>query len=151
MKVIINFRDPRAIFSSRKRLPFDTKPNELLASVCTESGKLAEISNNTVYFQINKTCNAYENFLTKYKKIARNVLLLRYEDFALHPWTTAQKVYEFLGLTIDASLRKWLESRRTDSDDNNPYSTHRNSSDAAFSWRKKITLSEATSIQSICR
>ena len=62
----------------------------------------------------------------------------------------ASQVYSFLGVEMHQSVRSWIESRFADKPDNNPYSTHRNSTHAATKWRNDMLFSDVTSVQLMC-
>lgn len=57
------------------------------------------------------TCNAY-NDISDYFNTAdrKRFLFIRYEDMANDQQKIAKRVYDFLGLKISPSLRKWLEN-----------------------------------------
>ena len=62
----------------------------------------------------------------------------------------AIQIYAFLGVKMHPSLQSWIKSRLGDKTDNNPYSTHRNSTKAATHWRTDISFSEVKDIQLMC-
>ena len=81
---------------------------------------------------------------------SENVFQFRYEDYAADQMKIASQVYSFLGVEMHQSVRSWIESRLADKTDNNPYSTHRNSTNAATKWRNNIPFTDVTNIQLLC-
>ena len=57
------------------------------------------------------TCNAYNDISDYFNTVDRKrFLFIRYEDMANDQQKIAKRVYDFLGLKISPSLRKWLEN-----------------------------------------
>ncbi|XP_077981797.1 carbohydrate sulfotransferase 1-like [Glandiceps talaboti] len=64
--------------------------------------------------------------------------LLRYEDLAHNPISTAQRVYEFLGLDLPETVASWLREN-TDHRAGNMYSTTRDSDETAQAWKSSLS------------
>ena len=81
------------------------------------------------------------------------MLFVRYENMALEPEQTAWSIHRFLGLPVHASALSWIDRHKNDQSDNNPYSTQRNSTEAATGWRLRMPFADVKKIQDmpVCR
>ena len=117
IKKIVLFRDPRGIYSSRKKVEKNS------------------------FESVRKTCENYKNSL-KFKGNVRNVLYVRYEDMAADKMKMAKKIYKFIEQPLPTEVINWIKKSEKKKSDGDRYSTNRNSTLTMTAWRNKISFQE---------
>ncbi|XP_076437281.1 carbohydrate sulfotransferase 1-like isoform X2 [Babylonia areolata] len=81
------------------------------------------------------------------------VKILRYETLAASPLKVSEEVYTFLGLSFTSQVKAFIYNRTmAGHKPNHAYGTLRsNSTEAAYSWRSKISLQAAQAIDGNCK
>ena len=135
IKVVYLTRDPRGIVSSRWSLDWCN------GTECSDPNVLChEMSEDLKIFDELQIQNP------------SNFIKVRYEDISLNPENESRKLFKFLKLPFSASVQRFLKThtvgRRTD--DNNPYSTRRNTTAMANSWRERFTYKQVVDVQKSC-
>jgi len=133
VKTIVLFRDPRGMFSSRKRM------------LGAEFG--AQFGIDAAQKSISKTCH---HFVESFKYLDNtNFLFLRYEDMSMDPITTAIKVYDFISQPLPMKLFQWIRDSANVkvSEQGRGYGTVKNSKQTMNAWRQKITFDEVKFVQ----
>ena len=132
--VIHLMRDPRGMINSMKRIhfePLQKRPESYISSLCRR-----------LHLQLNYT---EKHMIFK----IRRYILLRYEDIALSPINQTHKLYKFLDLKVPKTVTNWIEtSTKVNKTSGKAFSTKRNSSRAAQSWRNTLSWNEVNDIQS---
>lgn len=77
-------------------------------------------------------------------------LIIRYEDLALHPMETAEKIYKFADMPFLPEVKKWITDNTRSSSGKNPYSTNRNSAETMERWRKDLSFEQVKQVQKVC-
>ncbi|XP_035227393.1 carbohydrate sulfotransferase 1-like [Stegodyphus dumicola] len=135
IKVVYLTRDPRGIVSSRWSLDWCN------GTECSDSGVLCH-----------EMLEDIEIFDSLQEQQPSNFIKVRYEDLSLNPQLESQKLFKFLKLPFSPSVQRFLKThtvgRRTD--DKNPYSTRRNTTAMAFSWRERFTYKQVMDVQASC-
>lgn len=137
LRFIYLVRDPRGLYSSRRDLAWCNGTQSCIepASYCGDMRKDLTVA------------------LWLRKHYPDRFLAVRYEDVALDPKRETHRVLDFLKLTYNAKLERFIESHtqpRIGEDLGGPYSTKRNSKKAAFSWRRKLSPHEVDAVESVC-
>lgn len=135
VKVVYLTRDPRGIVSSRWTLDW---------------------CNGTECSDPNVLCHEMSEDIKIFKELQKenpsDFIKMRYEDISLNPEAESRKLFNFLNLPFSTSVQRFLKThtvgRRTD--DNNPYSTRRNTTAMAFSWRERFTYDQVLDVQESC-
>lgn len=83
----------------------------------------------------------------------RQLLQLRYEDFAESPLQHTENIYNFLGVDLPAKVKKWVqENTNAQAQDSWSLGTARtNSSEAAYKWRKNIAWDLTLAMDDMCK
>lgn len=87
--------------------------------------------------------------------LAGKYMRIRHEDFATRPVETTQKVYDFVGINMNPSVKAWLLNA-TSSQNNVMLSsidgqgTRRNAAHVASAWRKLLSREEVRAVQNQC-
>jgi hypothetical protein len=142
IKVIYYVRDPRALAMGRK--------NRKLMSRSAKGNvtKEAELLCKTML-------NDYRVFRQIIAEHPNSVLLTRYEDVAKYPKFYLEKIYRWLGSEpIPSTLsQKWMMKfhAETENLDYNMSIYRKNSTEAAFAWRKLIKPYTLKSMNDICQ
>ena len=146
VKTIYLVRDPRGVFMSRTPFLME-KYNVTNLDILY-----------TVHYreEMRKHCR---NIVQDYEFIKANthfipdiLFLVRYEDVAYHPKEMTAQIYSFLGFNRTEALNKWLNrATSSNSEITNPYSTQRQSTEVAESWKKTISVNLLQMIQNDCR
>ena len=68
----------------------------------------------------------------------------------MNPIDNAKDMLHFFGFTFHEQVAKFLESHTKKREEDNPYSTFRESKSAPFAWREKHSKAEVLKIQSKC-
>lgn len=135
VKVVHLVRDPRGIMNSRKVLDWCNETS------CMDSKEL---------------CKEMQNDLAIYQKMRqehpKSFVQVRYEDLALNSSAEVRALYKALGLPFTSVVQRYIQSHThaNANEINNPYSTRRNSSVAAFEWKHKLTFKTVEAIQNEC-
>lgn len=136
IKVVYLTRDPRGIVSSRWSLDWCN------GTECSDS--------NVLCHEMNEDLKVFEDMQ---REKPSNFIKVRYEDISLNPEAESRKLFKFLHLPFTTSVQRFLKThtvgRRTD--DSNPYSTRRNTTAMAFSWRERFTFKQVTNVQLSCK
>lgn len=136
IKVVYLTRDPRGIVSSRWSLDWCN------GTECSDPSVLChEMSEDLKIFEELRNLKP-DNFIK-----------VRYEDITLNPESESRKLFKFLKLPFSTIVQRFLKThtvgRRTD--DSNPYSTRRNTTSMAFSWRERFTFKQVVGVQQPCQ
>lgn len=135
IKVVYLTRDPRGIVSSRWSLDWCN------GTECSDT--------NVLCHEMSEDLKIFDELQ---KQNPSNFIKVRYEDVSLNPETESRKLFKFLKLPFSTSVQRFLKThtvgRRTD--DNNPYSTRRNTTAMANSWRERFTYKQVVDVQNIC-
>ena len=138
LKIVYLIRDPRGTLTSQKRVFGNFKWENVgnySASYCrTVLEDLGEIG---------KLIDQYPS----------RVKVFRYENLAESPLQLSEQLYRFLGLNYTTAVRTFVFNKTmAGKTQRNAYGTSRsNSTKAAYSWRKDLTLSAAQTIDQNCR
>ena len=140
-KIIYLVRDPRGLINSR----------------------LQVISEKNCPDCVMKVCDEWNDFLNKKDTIYKywkNLMIIRYEDFAVNPETWMQKIYEFIGIEAHIDIHSYLEaivkselgelsqySKLTHFVD---YSVVRNPKKRAFNWVNELPWRIIDKVQQHC-
>ena len=87
-------------------------------------------------------------------KVSQNIHLVRFEDFASHPWKASKKILNFLGLSPNTYTYTFLQTHMANAKGQgrgahildtvvNPWAAVRN-------WRHRIKMPAVSSIQAEC-
>ena len=78
--------------------------------------------------------------------------IVRYEDMAHDPIRITKDIYDFVGLDLSEDIVQWVRENTNTTEDKGmqTFSTHKNSSATASSWRQFLTYKEVLSVQKIC-
>lgn len=135
IKVVYLTRDPRGIVSSRWTLDWCN------GTECSDP--------NVLCHEMSEDLKIFDQLQ---KEKPSNFIKVRYEDITLNPEIESRKLFKFLQLPFSTSVQRFLKThtvgRRTD--DNNPYSTRRNTTSMAFSWRERFTYKQVIDVQQSC-
>lgn len=134
-KVVYLARDPRGIISSRRTLDWCTDTQ------CSDP-----------HFLCREMMDDLEVFNELQETEPDKFIQVLYEDIALYPEREAKRLFQFLGLPFSVSVQRFLRTHTTarKTDGLNPYSTRRNSSSMAFSWRSRLSFPQVNLIQATC-
>ena len=133
LKIISLFRDPRAVHLSQ--------------------AQYFKMSNATLLCTALNSCAVdAKRLLEKYPK---NFHLLRYEDFASHPWKVSQRLLDFLGLRANIKTDTFIHTHMTDvkgkSRGKNVFDTVMKSSAAVSNWRHRTRMPQVRNVQAQCQ
>ena len=79
------------------------------------------------------------------------IYVVRYEDMCIHPHATITRLLNFLDLSGNTFIEKFIDQHTTVEQRNgNPYSTRRDSKYTAFKWTKLLKSEEISGIQKVC-
>ncbi|XP_066969768.1 carbohydrate sulfotransferase 1-like [Macrobrachium rosenbergii] len=109
-----------------------------------------------------QAANQDAHFAKQYSKhFPKNFMIVRYEDLALNPYRVTREIFEFLNLPLVTELAVYIEEhttkqgQRTESGDSYTYaalfSTYRNSTATATSWRQSMAFGKVKEVQGHCR
>jgi len=136
LRVLHLVRDPRGSFASRRKLAWCNFAD------CNDTATVC----NHLQRDLRMAQLLRKEFPDRYR-------LVRYEDIATSPKETLRPLLRFAGLDPTASsVDHFLDSHtQHQKKKTNAYSTYKESSDVAFSWRKSSEFSVVEKIQSACR
>ncbi|CAL1283127.1 unnamed protein product [Larinioides sclopetarius] len=149
LKIIYLARDPRGSINSRtkfpvsqwcKRDPMCINPNHFCSALGVDLRVICTLS----------------------KERPEDFMVLRYEDLSIDPFATTTRLVEFLGLqSIPQDTQAFLNSHTSVIGNvrekyrpqglDYPYSTFRNSSVTAMSWRSQMSFKRVTLLQTTCQ
>lgn len=146
VKVVHLVRDPRATTSSRFRST---------AGLVRHIHHFDEISKDI--------CNRmYHNVVFANQRLIQQVpnkfMRIRYEDLALDPIYTIEKVYDLIGRPLTAEVRQWVQQATTAKSKeasqarvpSDAFGTRRNSSATVEAWRQWMSPSESRVVEKNC-
>ncbi|XP_072034726.1 carbohydrate sulfotransferase 1-like [Amphiura filiformis] len=173
VKVIHLIRDPRGTANSRKKYYNDMlnsrRPQRLDRTVDRSMKALGLLDREPhVPYKVN-TIESLCQWMRDTVGIATDrpewlkgrYKMVRYEDMASDPLRIARDIYSFVGLDLPDNIVQWVKEN-TDVDNSDPsekllaargggvFSTHKNSTKTASSWRKYLGLDEVKEVQRIC-
>ncbi|XP_051885215.1 carbohydrate sulfotransferase 1 isoform X2 [Pristis pectinata] len=150
LKVIQLVRDPRGILASR----IDTFPDSFRAwKIWRNSGRKPY---NLDASHLSATCGDFlrsaATGLARPGWLKGRYMLVRYEDLAREPEKKTREIYRFLGVSLDANVRRWIlnNTRGAGASGNHKYATVRDSAATAEGWRLKLTFDMVELVQDIC-
>ncbi|KAG8199683.1 hypothetical protein JTE90_022133 [Oedothorax gibbosus] len=149
LKIIYLMRDPRGSINSRMKFPVSMwcKKDPMCSNPKYYCDSLAE--------DMKVACGLL-------KDRPEDFLIIRYEDLALDPFGTTDRLVKFLGMpsmprdveiflkTHTSVIGSVREKYRTQGVDY-AYSTFRNSSITAMSWRQQMSFKRVTQLQNYCQ
>lgn len=135
VKVVHLVRDPRAIFYSRKRVPWCN-------ATCISVKSLCE--------QMRGDLNAFEEFV---RDFPGSGLRVKYEDFVQNIPTSVEKLFSQLGQSFTEDVRTFIRtrsSRLTRKDLWDLHSTKRNPSRTISKWKFLLKGVDIVEVQGAC-
>ncbi|KAM9463040.1 carbohydrate sulfotransferase 3-like [Clarias gariepinus] len=150
LKVIHLVRDPRAILASRM-MTFAQDDEEWRKM--TEDGDITEDDNKIggLRDQCESIRMAAEVGLKRPPWLNGRYMLVRFEDIALFPMRKAAEMYQFTGIPFTDQVKEWLlQNTQTPDNEDDMYSTKRNSSQQAEKWRFNLPLKYVKIVQKVC-
>ena len=138
LRLLYLVRDPRGAISSQKRVfgnfRWENVGNFSAAYCRTFREDLAELG---------RAMDLYPGRLK----------VLRYESLAQSPMEVSEELFRFLGLNFTPSVREFVFNKTMAGQrSKNAYGTsRRNSTEAAYSWRRRVTLAAVRAIDENCR
>jgi len=151
-KIIYLVRDPRGITSSRFNIVdnnWNTEADKKLNGLCSHFHKFIDQRKQNI-----ANLNSGEQLLWN-----AQVLVIRYEDFALNPIVMADRVYKFLKMDYPESIKETLQhithgdkSLLDESRGGEPctYCTVRESEKIIFKWAQTLNWATVEKVQNNC-
>lgn len=145
LKVIHLVRDPRGTINSRQHKDIAVWCGKYKA--CSSPETFCSLVND----DLKQACQLQKRYPDRYK-------VIRYEDLALDPPQTTEKLFKFLDIgPVPSEVAQFLETHTqggshvsTHSFLQPPYRTVRNSTQAALEWRHKMKLKDIQNVQRKC-
>lgn len=166
VRVIHLVRDPRGTANSRLQYFLTKGKNDAIPQSLNESQNGSEpvASDRGVMLQdLIKTTHNFCSWVTTtlYTALSKptwlrgHYMLMRYEDFAERPLTTAQEIYSFLGRPTPSEVLDWIKNNTQDKAEEKKskhplFSMTKNSTATASKWRLGLTREEILIIQDEC-
>ncbi|XP_069484369.1 carbohydrate sulfotransferase 1-like isoform X2 [Ambystoma mexicanum] len=150
LKIIHLVRDPRGILTSRIGTFTDQFRSWKIWNTTGRKPHSVDLS------QMTTTCedlsNSAETGFSRPLWLKGKYMLVRYEDLARYPVRKAKEIYQFVGLSWQSQVHKWILQNTNGSvpSGNYKYTTSRNSTEAAESWRLRLCFNIVQSIQDFC-
>ncbi|XP_078077256.1 carbohydrate sulfotransferase 1 [Mustelus asterias] len=151
LKIVHLVRDPRGILASRMGTFTDNFRAWKIWNATGRKPRSVDLS------QIATTCNDLLNSVgTGFSKPAwlrGKYMLVRYEELAREPIKKTAEIYHFIGLDMDSQVKKWIlqNTRGTNGAMRNyKYTTTRNSTATAESWRLNLSFQIVQTVQHLC-
>uniref|UniRef100_H2ZZY1 Sulfotransferase n=1 Tax=Latimeria chalumnae TaxID=7897 RepID=H2ZZY1_LATCH len=151
LKIVHLVRDPRAILTSR----IGTFTDQFRAWKIWNATRRKP--HNVDLSQITTTCrdisNSAETGFSRPSWLKGRYMLVRYEDVAKEPVKKAKEVYNFIGLDWDDKVQRWVLQNTNGSAasiGNYKYTTSRNSTATAESWRLNLSFDIVQTVQALC-
>ncbi|XP_033837791.1 carbohydrate sulfotransferase 1-like [Periophthalmus magnuspinnatus] len=153
IKVIQLVRDPRGIINSRiEAFPGWYKPWYSWKT----SGQRPPSLHVTPPFTT--TCeelhSSVSTALSRPEWLKGRYMLVRYEDLARNPLQKTKEIYNFVGLTMTPSVERWVSANTKGANkeqNNNVYSTTRDSVANVENWRLKLPFEMVQHVQAECQ
>lgn len=118
VNLIFEIRDPRAVLNSRIEIHKNTLDFgfDFCNSNLQSLKYLKTLRLETHSYANNFKLNFYQKVFQRgtKSKIFLNILPVRYEDLALKPIRTANKIYQFLGVDFPDNVRQWIIKNTND-------------------------------------
>lgn len=134
VKVILQVRDPRAVYLSRKTL-----------EGCSYHPHCHSIEQYCKFLVDDH--GDVQRLLVKY---ASRIRILRYEEFARDPFKGAEQLFSFLKLPYTKEITDFLTSH-TAHDEGDVFSTYRDSKSTVTHWIKDLNASEMVYVEKFCK
>ncbi|XP_043944085.1 carbohydrate sulfotransferase 1-like [Protopterus annectens] len=151
LKIVHLVRDPRGILTSRIATFFT---HFRMWKIWNVTGQRPH---NIDLTQITTLCtdmlNSADTGLSKPSWLRGKYMLVRYEDLAKEPVKKAKEIYKFVGLNWNDRISKWiLQNTKVNitPSEYNKFSTSRNSSAVAESWRLNLSFDIVKTVQNVC-
>lgn len=145
LRIIFLARDPRGILQSKVGL-YNTDNDK------KETKKIISGIENVC-----RSTNLILEDIEKDRWLKKHTLVIRYEDIAINPLQSAQRIMEHTGLDLSEKVTDWIHQNTNVEVTNNTkidlkyrYSTKRDSKQAAFSWRNTIREENVESLEELC-
>ena len=153
LKLIHLVRDPRAIISSRLHMFIRTSNNNSAIQL-KDDQNLTNALRRSVRVASASLCSRIHSDL-KYGRQAGpdHYMLLRYEDAAMRPLKIYEKISKFSGIKKSEVVENWLKRNThvvNTHDENDEYSTSRNSTASINGWRRRMPYKLVVEVQSQC-
>ncbi|XP_067907259.1 carbohydrate sulfotransferase 1-like [Heterodontus francisci] len=152
LKIIHLVRDPRGILASRMGTFTANFRAWKIWNATGRKPRSVDLS------QISTTCNDLFNSvgtgLSKPPWLRGKYMLVRYEELARNPIKKTAEIYHFIGLDVDARVKKWILQNTkgaTGTTRNYKYTTTRNSTATAESWRLNLSFQIVQTVQHLCK
>ncbi|XP_019613959.1 PREDICTED: carbohydrate sulfotransferase 3-like [Branchiostoma belcheri] len=146
-KIIQLVRDPRAVIASRLNL---SKKNVSVMTVLHSKVDKEEVKQLCDWM-----IKTVEPFKNSTDWLRERFAMLRYEDVGMHPITTMEKLYNFIGVPAKTEVSKWLESHvhaaKKRKDRENPFGTKKDPVKSSNEWRSRLSIYQVHTIQSNCK
>ena len=146
-KVIHLVRDPRALISSQMKLNFMRR-----STLKTGKRRKRDISRHT-----RRICNRIHDNLKAIKHLPTEFLpnykLVKFEDLFQDLENVTRNLYRFAGIPFKKEVLNWIEMNtqaRNISDQEDPYSTLRNSSAVLNKWKQELSKDDLEVIERHC-
>ncbi|XP_002737142.1 carbohydrate sulfotransferase 1-like [Saccoglossus kowalevskii] len=140
LKVLHLIRDPRGVASSRKYFHKGSVNKTITNIIIDPMKEYCQCAVEMIEF----SSNLPDWLRGRYKRI-------RYEDIAVEPLNSANRIYKFLNLPLPASVKDWID-KNTKSDNvksKGNMSLSKNSTVAAQSWRSRLLYEDIEIIQNL--
>lgn len=145
LKIIHLIRDPRGTASSRQSYysPKSRDRSKTYKKSLQELGLLStspSAKKNTIPMLCDWMKETLNDVLDRPPWTRDHYRLVRYEDLAREPMRLSRAIYDFIGLEMPPVVSQWIQNNTESNNDrsNRQFSTHKNSSQAATSWRGKL-------------
>jgi hypothetical protein len=139
LKIIYLVRDPRGTLSSRAKLDWcQANPK------CREPYQLCA--------HIEEDIDLLGKHLAGHNNSRHYLLILKFENLAINVKTETEKLFRFLELPVTELTRAFLDSHTesNQTNDNDPFSTVRQSNAVAHGWKTKLKPEEIDAITEVC-
>nr|CAB3230827.1 carbohydrate sulfotransferase 1-like [Phallusia mammillata] len=88
-------------------------------------------------------------------ELSKQYIRVRHEDFALNPIEITQHIYDFVGINMNPTIKKWLKEATSQQNDANlsvkqSQGTKRNAAKVISAWRSKLSWDKVQMVQKIC-
>lgn len=149
LKIIYLLRDPRGTMNSRMKKPVNAWCRR--DPMCSSSSAFCSNLHNDVQVACTLSAERPDDFM-----------MLRYEDISSDPYGASLELVKFLGFTtLPDEVDRFLETHTYFTGNvrrkakaaglGYSYSTFRNSSVTAMSWRKELPFQNVSKLQNICK
>lgn len=135
LKVIQYTRDPRGIMNSRRKLwHYDGKR-------LVQRARRLCLRMEADFRYYRSTSDAYPG----------RVMHLRYESLALHPFDTAQKLYNYVGHPLPSAVSSWLNESTVALGTGLRFGTKRNSKVTVQDWQSRLEPDIIEKLNGVCQ